>query len=257
MDVKNHIIVWLDILGYKELIKKNKLDNKENELLLKVHELMSSLTKYINYNNKQIDKNLRKTDSNHTISMSSFRSLLFSDNILFFAPCSSEIDKINLYTNLANGISSFLFQYPSKELYFRGAITEGNLYYDDDLHFVFGSGLVRAYELESSTAIYPRIIIDDKISIPSILVGYKEDYDGVWFLDYLTYGHSLVELTSNRKEIAQKRIAAMVSIHGTSIQKAIDENKNNEHVLKKYLWLAKYHNAYCIDNAMREYIINL
>lgn len=41
----------------------------------------------------------------------------------------------------------------------RGAVTIGHIHHDE--HIVFGPGLVRAYELESSVAFYPRIMLDD------------------------------------------------------------------------------------------------
>jgi len=43
----------------------------------------------------------------------------------------------------------------------RGAITIGDLYHNDDA--VFGPGLNRAYELESKSAVYPRIILDPQL----------------------------------------------------------------------------------------------
>ena len=41
---------------------------------------------------------------------------------------------------------------------FRGGITVGDIVHDDEC--VFGPGLVRAYELESKVAQYPRFVLD-------------------------------------------------------------------------------------------------
>ncbi len=82
----------------------------------------------------------------------------------------------------------------------RGALTIGDIFIKDAI--TFGPALIRAYELESTVAITPRVIIDPLVFI--LLEQYpalrgnpiedemqylcrvlKKDRDGVWFIDYL------------------------------------------------------------------------
>jgi hypothetical protein len=80
----------------------------------------------------------------------------------------------------------------------RGAVTFGELFIDDV--FVWGPALITAYKLESSFALYPRVIVDDSIiRIANSLIlencpksnleinNLKEDFDGFYFFDYLNY----------------------------------------------------------------------
>ena len=123
MGVKPHVIMFLDILGYKNMIASA---SDENDYLGSVHTLMSLLSKYIEMYTQGIDE---KTDCR--LNLSRFKSMIFSDNILFFAPYDSEIDMLNLANNLIYGLSQFLFQYTKSNIFFRGAITAGQLFYDE------------------------------------------------------------------------------------------------------------------------------
>ena len=79
----------------------------------------------------------------------------------------------------------------------RGGITIGELFIDKTM--VRGSALLRAYELENSISIYPRVSID--AVIVSELQGNKEtaeylslDSDGIFFLNYMSIWHFAGEI---------------------------------------------------------------
>ncbi len=99
MGVKPHVIMFLDILGYKNMIASTR---DENEYLDSVHTLMSLLSNYIETYTQGVDK---KTENR--LNLSRFKSMIFSDNILFFAPYDSETDMLNLANNLVYGLSQF------------------------------------------------------------------------------------------------------------------------------------------------------
>ena len=243
MEVQPHVILFLDILGYKNILTNGYSKKSENEYLQTIHGLMASLSKYIEQRHQQLDE-----QNNWKLNLSRFKYLIFSDNILFFAPYQSELDMMNLYSNLIYGLSQFLFQYPKEDIFFRGAITKGPLYYDENLHFVFGSGLIRAYELESNTAIYPRIIIDNRLSPSPILVGWAQDSDDNWYIDYLALGYSLLCNRNSEAEpppMSQNRARSCMEEQKKAICLALERYKSEEKVFKKYKWLANYHNNFC------------
>lgn len=241
MEVQPHVILFLDILGYKNLIMNSSPQKNENEYLEEVHSLMSTLSSFIEHRNQRLDAS-NKWDLN----MSRFKSLIFSDNILFFAPYTSEIDMFNLSGNLIYGLCEFLFQYPKSEIFFRGAITAGPLYYDENLHFVFGSGLIRAYELESTVAIYPRIIVDNCLKPSPILVGWAQDSEEKWYVDYLTLAYSI--LCDDRNGVptmTKEQTLFHLREHKESIQTGLSKYQADEKIFSKYRWLAEYHNRFC------------
>lgn len=119
MEVKNHIVLFLDILGYSSLITSCTDSQAENCYLDKIHSIMSNLSEYIEKRNTAIDQ------QNNNLHLSRFQSLLFSDNILFFAPYEDETDMQNLYMNLLYGLSTFLIQYVKEDIFFRGGLPKG------------------------------------------------------------------------------------------------------------------------------------
>lgn len=71
----------------------------------------------------------------------------------------------------------------------RGAVTRGLLHHSGGI--VFGDGLVRAYEMESRQAKYPRIIVDENVLIGTTIGDNVDsamfpDADGKWCIDYMT-----------------------------------------------------------------------
>jgi hypothetical protein len=82
----------------------------------------------------------------------------------------------------------------------RGGITIGELFIDNLM--VWGSALLRAYELESHIAIYPRIVIDQFV-LPELENNKKvtdylsSDFDGVTFLNYMHIWHFAGEIVKN------------------------------------------------------------
>lgn len=250
MGVKPHVILYLDILGYKNILASG---TNEDEYLYGVHTLMSMLSNYIKSYTHSVDER----DEYH-LNLSRFKSMIFSDNILFFAPYDSEIDMLNLANNLIYGLSQFLLQYKKSNVFFRGAITAGPLFYDEALHFVFGTGLVRAYELESSVAIYPRIVIDTCLKPSPILVGWALDEDGIWYVDYLALGHAILCDSQNKEPLMPHNLfLSCMESHRKAICSALEKYKIIDRVYSKYGWLASYFNRFCKHMGLSNLIIDI
>lgn len=251
MQVTPHIILFLDILGYSETIIKSKPPKDENYYLEEVHYIMSTLSSFIEERNRYVDNN------NDDLGLSRFKSLIFSDNILFFAPYDNDIDRGNLYMNLLYGLAAFLFQYQKEDFFFRGGITAGPLYYDEKLHMVYGSGLVRAYELESKSAIYPRIVIDENLKPVDWLVGLrKENGEGIWYFDYLELAYALYKQEEMNKDLHHSD-KLWLENHQSYIQNALIKHKDNLKIYEKYKWLAEYYNQFCDKHQLSNFMVEL
>lgn len=123
----------------------------------------------------------------------------------------------------------------------RGGVCKGRLYLDDI--FIWGSGLVKAYLLESKQAKYPRIILDEEVvnAASQHLSDFQiyTDSDGIKYLNYLkAFGGNknlwIEEITEileglyKEFEIAQKNIS--------------DENSSDDDkkIYEKLRWLIKF-----------------
>ena len=124
----------------------------------------------------------------------------------------------------------------------------------------FGQGLVDAYELESKTAVFPRIIVDDLVfeamrAIPllrahdaqyetGIVKGLlRQDVDGMWFVDYLGYmfenaddDAQHVDLINRHKSMVRSQLSATAALIAGSAEQ--------QGRVAKALWLKDYHNAH-------------
>jgi len=131
----------------------------------------------------------------------------------------------------------------------RGAVTIGKVYSESNM--IFGDALVRAYELESSLAVYPRIIIDPEVlrvfeqttclkkdghdhetERPYIRNLLAKGDDGIYFVDYLRcWGR---EDSDN--------LYSLLDTHASLIRRFASEATVLDAKSAKVNWLANYHN---------------
>ncbi|MCE7065247.1 hypothetical protein [Dyadobacter sp. CY326] len=152
VDTEPRIVCFLDILGFSDLV--NSYDEDLSSTVLQdIHESFSLAKKYLlddtlNIQDKELIRHLK------------YQS--FSDNICISIPYfDNETDfKLNLGL-LLRYVRSFQYLMMIKKFYVRGGISLGSFYSNESI--IFSKGLVKAYQLESQKAIYPRIIIDPEI----------------------------------------------------------------------------------------------
>jgi hypothetical protein len=106
--------------------------------------------------------------------------------------------------------------------------------------YLFGPGLVRAYELAEKLSVFPRIIIDADLTslikstpIPwNQLLGQGED--GQYFVDYLN-----ITLKSSKD---QANVIKNAAEHKKCVLRKLKTHKKDERIRQKLVWLALYHN---------------
>jgi hypothetical protein len=130
----------------------------------------------------------------------------------------------------------------------RGAITFGSIV--RSYGQLFGPALIKAYDLESKVAIYPRVIIDDIVfrelkRNPALTMSggedeereimrlVIEDRDHHRFIDYLSVFYRRSDSRPFRRFLKD---------HKQLIDKGLEEFSENESVVEKYRWMAAYHN---------------
>lgn len=93
--------------------------------------------------------------------------------------------------------------------------------------------------MESQIAIYPRIIISNKIADYGLRKYFKEDRDGIKYFDFLLFLQENKEYTMSKDEVNR---------HITFLKEYI-ENSDNVKIIQKYKWFEKYLSTRSEDTA--------
>jgi hypothetical protein len=144
----------------------------------------------------------------------------------------------------------------SSGILLRGGMCIGDLYYEKDI--VFGPALVKAYELETNLAVFPRIVVDAKSCLlhgteehtpPQFDFYVQHGDDGAYFIDYLHYSYVDMFVTSQFKTDETR----LLKQHKMQVETKLIEYATKDYRIKqKGLWLALYHNS-VIGRLVREY----
>lgn len=226
-----HLITYLDILGFREVIK-HKTAGEISKMIRLVREAAAPDSQ---------DKEELKQRFEH-----------FSDLIIVatpvYSPANVELPIGLVFAELLHLVIAQM-RLISDGILVRGAVTVGDLV--KSWNVVYGPGLIRAYELEHDDAVVPRIVIDPRLfkqlktnsalrhhdyktEIKEIRTLIRKDSDGLLFVDYLRAIAS--ELPNSDSYIE------FLGIHRELIRKALRE-QDDRRIRAKYLWLKKYHNS--------------
>lgn len=135
MKYEEKIVALIDILGFKNLV------NDESKC-----EDIGAILKLPYF--------IRQDDIAKMLKIKSVMMTSISDSLVFSIRL-KERGAMNKITKLLSVFMQTLLSQHS--LLLRGGIAVGKLYHDSEV--VYGPGLVKAYELESKIAIYPRIVM--------------------------------------------------------------------------------------------------
>lgn len=236
LTTSNYYLAYLDILGTKDIVAKDKDDRYLNELN-KIYE-------------RAINTKLAINDWNHL----HINAKIFSDNILLFVEADRQNDEKTLRA-LISLASMIQCEALTKGYLLRGSITYGKFFENE--RFVHGQALINAVNLEEKNAIYPRIIIDNNCLDCFTLITttdencnncnlierskdrcikfcgkkiIKQDDDGLYFVNsYLS--HMGGGFDDFKKQLLLK----------------LKKHKNNLKVKQKIMWIINYHNSFFMN----------
>jgi len=144
MKYDNRIVLFLDILGFKSMINNTfieKIDLEENIGLLYTY--LDDIRNFV----KTELEGKRKTTQITQFSDSIIISFLENDEGMVF--------------HLLRTIQMLIMRVANNGIICRGAISYGKLVHTQNI--IFGPALNNAYKTESTTAIYPRVILDSSV----------------------------------------------------------------------------------------------
>ncbi len=171
------------------------------------------------------------------------RSIAFSDSLVLSAPF--DWGGVAFVLAAASTLSLQLLQ---GGVLLRGAIAEGLLVHEDNL--VFGPGLIRAYELESRTAQFPRVILDSVAE--SHMMEMVADDPGTAAVignllrtdrDRVTHLHILGKPAMAAAGLLSKR-QRFLSLVGETLRNRYQaaQREANQAILRKLRWFGDYYN---------------
>lgn len=247
-DYRETLVTFLDILGFKEMVKASENDSSQVILLRRnLNALRERFAK-----GKNFKRETRSSESPVPI----FRAFSFSD-LTVRATVIDPIEELTyVLSNELHTLVNMQCELALRDdghlpILIRGAISLGSMEVhpeDSSDELIFGPALVRSYELESTTAIFPRIVIDPAVIrrasalknpvFPEHLITLGAD--GVYFVDYL----------KACEEFCWKphMVFAGLSLftHKAMIETqlaTLKEKGAKESIIQKYLWLVDYHNS--------------
>lgn len=228
---EKRIVVFLDMLGFKEKLKK------PNELVEAITELKAVLR-----------------PAHHELFFCNIDFVHFSDSIVIGVKPSSlpsaTVFLLRLMSKL-NVLISF------KGIAVRGAIVCGDYYYKDEL--LLSPAMAEAYVIESKFARYPRVLVSKSVleyfktlktnvqSFAQFEADFEEitlvDQDGYRFLNYLTSSGSIDPYIEQRNELNIDERKEILKNHRAVILKNLSQNGNSA-IKEKYIWMGNYHNRF-------------
>ncbi|MEK5197261.1 hypothetical protein MHI49_27985 [Bacillus sp. FSL M7-0884] len=209
---ERRILVFFDVLGFKEMVLKKYKNNPE-----KIEEILSTM---------------------HLLAHSSYPSelIVFSDSVINILGVKPHLEKYGQtfsdYINVIFGEIAAI-QMKMISLYgilIRGSIVLGDIRYKSSRNLLFGPALIHAYELESKHSIYPRFILDTEIiNLIQEDINWMDisrDVDGHYYVDSFKW---LVKLEAEKRSLAPIKQKIETEI------KNLGENPNLG-VVSKYQW---------------------
>lgn len=210
---KKHIVAYLDILGAQKLMLSEESNTFLNILQEQYEELLS------------LPKVLK-----HIPQFEDVKIKIFSDNIIIVSELVEDksINKTKL-ERILQLVSHLQVNLLVKTKLLRGGITIGELFINDTL--VYGAGLIEAYNIESTVAIYPRIVVSSEVAYLNEEESIIKDFDGNWFVNFYW---SFIES------------AGLYIDMSSYIDKVVQEtNLKDYKIRQKINWLINYHNLRC------------
>lgn len=267
-DYQNKFVAFIDILGFKDLIKNIEAKSPSHEIdAKKVWSILNFL------NDESIESN-----GNHDLLIYEkhekglLEKELGNPVITYVSDCVVITTDGNFdgFKSICNKITKFYTDVATDGIYLRGAITYGKVYHTG--RFLFGTGYQRAYHIESTIVDTPRIIIDKSVTdflkdyqneFPLNINGSKEDEKGIKYLrpfplNYYPYYVSpwdeylkrvksnllyhLNKFDTRANEMNSKLLEISRFYYWKHQHTDIDLNGGNDKILAKYIWLANEFN---------------
>lgn len=231
---RNAIVTFLDVLGFRSLIKDESAEA--------IDSILEKMSKYAAPTADPDD------DPYHPATTT------FSDCVMRISFTDSEANsdyQIGLLFYELLALVHAQSELIDNDVIVRGGVAFGDIFYQDQR--VFGPAMVDAYELESKKAIFPRIVVSPKWmeilksdrfirsknhtlkeELKYIHKLIRQDDDGLYFIDY-------IRAIQSELDDPEAGYILFLERHRSLIKRNLGKHAGQERVLDKYKWLSRYH----------------
>jgi len=237
-EYKTGLLTYVDILGFRDLIEDSK--NDPNTITQISNILFAFEKQFTTGGRVGVDAN------NLPVRLSHFYN--FSDLMLRVTLVDENADLVS-YLNwelLTLAHRQMLVLWEESAL-IRGAVTLDRVFSEDK--FIFGPAVVKGYEMERDLAVYPRIVLDEKLMTQ--VTHFNKDgvdwqyialgEDGVQFVDYLVGVYLDIH---NQKVSSAISPYTILEHHKRIILQKLNALDTKDMKRKaKVWWMWQYHNA--------------
>ncbi len=253
MKYENRLIAFIDILGFKEIVRSSENDDSKIEFLYSVLNYLKNWEKPESWSLQlvEIEEDAQMRGVENFDIRDKTNSTSFSDSIVVSVKVESNVNETasTLIANLAY-IGAILFE---QGILFRGGLTIGNLIHNEN-GTVFGQGLIEAYQLESNNAKFPRIVLSDKLlkqlNYPletkrnrypyhQYIERFSDGSIGFHQMIYFQVMQSWTEMTDAKLKLSLGKIRKVI-VNG------LDSSFENPSVFEKFKWLKEQYNKLII-----------
>lgn len=221
---EERIILFLDFLGFKELVDRTTRESEFLKYLVKAMDIIGE----IGADDAELLKSQQITQFSDSIVVS---YLVTEQSAVFW---------------LMSDIAIHVIRLAERGFLVRGGMTVGQVYHSKK--HVVGPAMNEAYRIESQVAKYPRVVIDPKVlevarrSRHEYHSAYEEegyvrafmtkDVDGNFFFDYVSW-ESVVAVTGGSNDLYGDYLGKLCTVIRDGLR------HDDPRVQEKYLWLRK------------------
>lgn len=229
------VITFVDILGFKALVSASTYEE--------IRAKLETVLKFSGFDEKEDGEGFEP------------RIIQFSDAIIRIRPLDSKTNSESPYGLAFYELLDLVHmqgELVNHGICLRGGVSIGDIHYEEQT--IFGPGFVRAYELESIYAKYPRVVVDPEFikalssdkrllsshnsreyEIDSICKMLRQEDDGVYSIDYLRAFLKEIDEPEDQSFFLKEHKKLILS----NTKGLGDLNP----ISAKYLWMANYHNV--------------
>lgn len=165
---EERVVAFVDILGFRSLVANLP---KDPSLHKHLHGALSTI------------KSMKSFAGDSRTAQKELEASVFSDSIVISGAPSELFTVIWTCVGLQTQLLAF-------DVLTRGGISRGLTYHKEDL--LYGDGMIKAYDLESKAAVYPRVVVDpilvSELSEIHRIMLLNRDTDGLWHTDPFSIG---------------------------------------------------------------------